>query len=151
MNMLGHLKNHEIDMLLASQAVGRIACSANGKPYIFPVTYAFDGEHIFCQTNNGTKLDLLRLHPEVCFEVDTMIDVFNWKSVVVRGHCEELTGTKEERARDFLNRRILPLLTPSMVHPNQHAERIDLDDTTRIKEHIICITIDESSGRYQQL
>lgn len=149
--MLGRLHQNDINALLSSQAVGRIGCCHKGKPYIFPVHYAFDGTHIFCQTNDGTKLDIIAHNPKVCFEVDTMIDVFNWKSVVVTGRCEVLEGSKGDNAREFLYKRVMPLLTPSLVHLHEHENSSEIDDSTRIREYILCITIDETSGRYQRL
>ncbi len=47
--MLGELNELQIDHLLLSQSVGRIACTDGKVPYIVPVTYVFDGKAIIGQ------------------------------------------------------------------------------------------------------
>ncbi|MFY7880631.1 MAG: pyridoxamine 5'-phosphate oxidase family protein, partial [Lacibacter sp.] len=86
--MLGELNESQMNNLLSSQVVGRIACADDAQPYIVPVTYTFDGTYIYGQTNEGLKLDILRKNPNVCFEVDQMNDMANWQSVVVYGTFE---------------------------------------------------------------
>jgi uncharacterized protein len=46
------------------------------------VTYAFDGKYIYGQTNEGLKLDLMRRNPFVCFEVDSILNMANWKALL---------------------------------------------------------------------
>ena len=88
--MLGQLNDTQIRNILSSQAVGRLACTDGKQPYIVPVTYTYDGKYIYGQTNEGTKLKMLRKNPKVCFEVDMMTDMRNWQSVIVYGKFEEL-------------------------------------------------------------
>ncbi|HET9746770.1 MAG TPA: hypothetical protein VFP97_13735 [Chitinophagaceae bacterium] len=42
--MLGELSDVEIEIVLASQAIGRLTCIDGNYPYVVPVTYAFDGK-----------------------------------------------------------------------------------------------------------
>ena len=81
--MLGKLNDAQINNVLASQVIGRLASSDGKLPYVVPVTYCYDGKYIYGQTNEGTKLNILRKNPNVCFEVDKMIDLWNWQSVIV--------------------------------------------------------------------
>ena len=76
--MLGTLNTHGINNLISSQALGRLACCEKDIPYIVPVTYAWDGKYIYGQTNEGTKLDILRKNPNVCFEIERMTNMANW-------------------------------------------------------------------------
>ena len=89
--MLGELSKDQIESILSSQALGRLACCVNNQPYIVPVTYAYDGKYIYGQSNEGKKLEMMRQNPKVCFEVDMMVNITNWKSVIVNGHLEELS------------------------------------------------------------
>ena len=66
--MLGELNELQIKNVLSSQALGRMACAEGELPYIIPVTYAYDGDFIYGQTNEGKKLDILRKNPNVCFK-----------------------------------------------------------------------------------
>ena len=58
--MLGELSNDQINNLLSSHVMGRLACTDGEKPYIVPITYTYDGEYIYGQTNFGKKLKMLR-------------------------------------------------------------------------------------------
>jgi len=41
--MLGVLSDEQIDQVLRSEVVGRIGCHDAGRPYVVPITYAYDG------------------------------------------------------------------------------------------------------------
>jgi uncharacterized protein len=152
--MLGNLNDHQINNILSSQVIGRLACADGYQPYIVPVTYTYDGEYIYGQTNIGTKLAILRSNPLVSFEVDRMMDMQNWESVVVSGEFEELEGEEAEKARAVLFERVFPLMTSSTVHKHEHAPTAgaaeDLDDSTRVKYVLYRIKIKSISGRFEK-
>ncbi|HRP31408.1 MAG TPA: pyridoxamine 5'-phosphate oxidase family protein [Agriterribacter sp.] len=107
--MLGELNDTEIDSILTSQVVGRLACTDGKQPYVVPVTYAYDGKFIYGQTNAGTKLKMLRKNPNVCFQIEMMTDMRNWKSVLAYGKFEELKDKEAEKAREILYNLVFPL------------------------------------------
>lgn len=148
--MIGSLSELEMKNLLTSQAVGRIACAEKEKPYIVPVTYTYDGKYIYGQSNEGTKLKILRKNPAICFEVDTMIDMRNWKSVVVFGEFEELKDEAATIARNLLFSNVFPLLTSSTIHAHEHHITGEIDDSTRIKYIMYRIKILKMTGRYEK-
>jgi nitroimidazol reductase NimA-like FMN-containing flavoprotein (pyridoxamine 5'-phosphate oxidase superfamily) len=148
--MLGQLNEIQINNILSSQVIGRIACTNGKQPYIVPVTYTYNGEYIYGQTNEGTKLDILRRNSAVCFEVDTMSDMRNWQSVVVYGDFEELKGEDAEKAHAILFDRVYPLATSSTIHTYGHEERGILDDGTRIKPVMYRIKITKITGRFEK-
>jgi uncharacterized protein len=106
--MLGELNEMQINNVLISQAIGRLACTDGKKPYITPVTYAYDGKDIIGQTNEGLKLRIMRRNPNVCFQVDIMSGMANWQRVIVSGTFYELTGKEAQQARDYLFNHVLP-------------------------------------------
>lgn len=148
--MLGELNDMQIDNILTSQVVGRLACSNGKQPYIVPVTFSYDGKYIYGQTNIGTKLRILRKNPNVCFETDVMTDMRNWKSVVVYGKFEELKNKEAEKAREILFDRVFPLATSSTIHPFGHEETGKVDDSTRIKHVMYRIKIKKATGRFEK-
>ena len=148
--MLGTLTEHEIDNLLVSQSVGRIGCTDGKKPYIIPVTYSYNGKNIIGQTREGMKLDIIRKNPNVCFEVDAMASMNNWKSVVVSGTFRELGGEEAEKAREYLFGCVLTLMTNSAVHKHEHEEVSEVDDSNRIKPVMYQIEITEKTGRFER-
>ena len=83
--MLGILSPSKIEEVLKTQLVGRIGGSWNGETYIIPISYAYDGNYIYCHTTEGKKTAIMRKNARVCFQVDEMKDMANWKSVIVQG------------------------------------------------------------------
>jgi len=148
--MLGKLNNIQIQNILTSQVLGRLACSVGGQAYIVPLTYTYDGDYIYGQSNEGLKLKILRKNPLVCFEVDMMTDMRNWQSVLVFGKFEELKDAAAEKARDFLFNRIFPLLTSSAVHTFGHEEKTKVDDSNRVKYVMYRIKIKKITGRFEK-
>ena len=110
-----------------------MACTDGKQPYIVPVTYTYDGKYIYGQTNEGTKLKMLRKNPNVCFEVDMMTDMRNWQSVIVYGKFEELKNEQAKKARDILFGRVFSLMTSSAIHAHEHEVTEKLDDSNRVK------------------
>ena len=90
--MLGNLTSHEIEQLLQSQILGRIGCHAEGKTFVVPIAFAYDGKYLYGHSKEGMKVDMMRRNPKVCFEVDKMENMANWQSVIVQGEYEELFG-----------------------------------------------------------
>jgi uncharacterized protein len=122
--MLGELTPEEIDDLLRSEAIGRIGCYAFGRPYVVPITYAYDGVAIYAHSREGLKLRMMRSHPSVCFEIDRMDGLSSWKSVIAMGTFSELEAKEAQLAMQLLRRRFAPLVpsgTPvpdGLLHPS---------------------------------
>lgn len=145
------LNKDQIDSLLLGQVMGRLACTDGKLPYIFPVNYCYDGKYIYGQTNNGSKLQIMRKHPNVCFEVDSVLDMNHWQSIIVTGTFEELDDEEIIHAREVLFNRVFQLMTNSRVHNHEHAVTSEPDDSNRIKDVIYRINIKEINGRMLSL
>lgn len=149
--MLGNLNDLQIDHLLVSQFVGRIGCTDGKKPYIVPVTYVYDGEYIIGQTKEGLKLDIMRKHPTVCFEVDSMTNMANWQSAIISGTFEELKGKEADTVRGYMFNHMWPLLTSSTIHTHQHEVSLSsVDDANRVKPIMYRIRVHEKTGRFEK-
>jgi nitroimidazol reductase NimA-like FMN-containing flavoprotein (pyridoxamine 5'-phosphate oxidase superfamily) len=75
--MYGELSTDEIDEILRSEILARIACVANGWPYIVPVTYVYDGASVYIHSAEGLKLRAMREEPRVCIEVEQIRSTTN--------------------------------------------------------------------------
>lgn len=148
--MLGELNETQMNNIISSQIVGRLACSNGKQPYIVPVTYAYDGKFIYGQTDEGMKLKILRKNPSVCFEIDMMVDLRNWQSVIIQGRFEELKERKEKEAREILFNKVYPLMTTVFPHMYGHETESEIDDTNRIKPVMYRIKIRKMSGRFEK-
>jgi nitroimidazol reductase NimA-like FMN-containing flavoprotein (pyridoxamine 5'-phosphate oxidase superfamily) len=148
--MLGQLTIEQINNILSSQVVGRLACTDGKQPYIVPVTFCYDGKYIYGQSNEGTKLKILRKNPNVCFEIDIMTDMRNWQSVIVFGKFEELKNKEAEKAREIFFDCVFPLLTSSTVHTHEHEVTTKVDDSSRVKYVMYRIKIKKVTGRFEK-
>ena len=99
--MSEELTTEQIDEFLREQVIGRIGMHADGRTYVVPIIYAWDGECIYVQTIEGRKVAMMRANPEVCFETD-VYERGSWRSVIVDGTYEELTGADAEQALEKL-------------------------------------------------
>jgi nitroimidazol reductase NimA-like FMN-containing flavoprotein (pyridoxamine 5'-phosphate oxidase superfamily) len=96
--MIDELHPDEIASVLHRHHIGRLACVADGEPYLVPLTYTYRDGVIYAHTMPGQKLDAMRAEPHVAFEVDERWEEDTWRSVVVRGVFEELTAAAEREA-----------------------------------------------------
>jgi nitroimidazol reductase NimA-like FMN-containing flavoprotein (pyridoxamine 5'-phosphate oxidase superfamily) len=90
------LDRHECIALLARNSLGRLAVvDDGGRPLVFPVNFALDGDAIVLRTDPGTKLFRAR-KGWVAFECDGIDSVYHtgW-SVVASGIAEEVCNAAE--------------------------------------------------------
>jgi hypothetical protein len=108
--MLGTLDDSDIEDLLKTERFGRIGCSSQDRAYVVPISYAYDGEAVYGHSIDGLKLKMMRENPEVCFQIDSVEAVNNWRSVIAWGRYEELTGPDAMRGLKLLMARFSSLL-----------------------------------------
>ena len=150
--MVGKLSLEEIDELLAQQIVGRIACRSDDQVYIIPISYAFDSNTIYCHGYEGKKTDMMRKNPKVCFQVDEMKDMGNWKSVLAWGDYKELTdSTERNQALKILLKRSLPIISSITTHLGETWPFSDTaeNELEKIPGIVFKISIKEKTGRYE--
>lgn len=103
MGTIFNLPPDDIETLLSTAIVGRIACCAHGdgedaRPYLVPLAYGYDGESLYAHSGPGRKLRLMRDNPLVTVEVDRAEAADRWQSVIAEGVFEELLSDRQ-RAR----------------------------------------------------
>ena len=149
--MLGELNAAQIEQLLANQVVGRIGYHLDGRTYVVPVTYAYRDGFIWGHTSEGLKVQMMRKNPRVCFEVDQMDDMANWRSVIVQGRFEELKGEDARHAMGVLMERLMPLITSASSTPTHGMDpgshRADTAGKTAVAYRIV---VDEKTGRFEK-
>ena len=101
--MLGLLTPHQIEDVLQKELIGRIGCHADLITYVVPVTYVYDEDCIYAHSAEGTKLEMMRKNPSVCFEVDHMHSMVDWQSVIAWGEYEEIINETERSTAISLN------------------------------------------------
>ncbi len=62
----------DIDGIIRACDVIRVGMSVDNEPYIVPMNFGFDGEcFYFHGAKEGRKIDMIKVNPRVCFELDT--------------------------------------------------------------------------------
>jgi nitroimidazol reductase NimA-like FMN-containing flavoprotein (pyridoxamine 5'-phosphate oxidase superfamily) len=147
--MFGTLDASQIELLLKYQIVGRIGCHAGGITYVVPISYAYDGDSVFMHTHEGMKVNIMRANPEVCFQVEEMASMANWKSVIAWGTYVEITDVRERnRALKLLTHRIFPLTVSKMVHLSGEWP-FEEHEVPYVDGIVFRIKLTEKTGRFE--
>jgi len=149
--MLGTLTSDQVDHVLRTEVVGRIGCYDGKEVYVVPVTYVYHKGCIYAHSKEGRKIKVMRKNPEVCFQVDAMDNMANWRSVIAWGKYEELNGEKSQKeGMKILIDRLMPLMTSETVrathglsHPPEVLEK-------GLKAVVYRIKIGKKSGRFEK-
>lgn len=148
--MLGQLTSSQIDQVLLRQIIGRIACCAADKLYIVPVAYAFDGKNIYAHSREGLKIKMMRKNPTVCFQVDEIDSMANWRSVIVWGRFEELKSEPQrQKAMNLLMDRIMPMPSGETSHAPEHSRPPEIVEKKK-RAIAFRIAIKEKTGRFEK-
>ncbi|MGN6341092.1 MAG: pyridoxamine 5'-phosphate oxidase family protein [Ginsengibacter sp.] len=114
--MIEILSEQEIISVVSNSVIGRLGCHADGKTYVVPISFAYDSGYIYARTFEGMKLEMMRKNPEVCFQIDDMQSMAEWKSVILWGAFEELKKKVDrEMGLKILLSRILPNVSSETV------------------------------------
>jgi nitroimidazol reductase NimA-like FMN-containing flavoprotein (pyridoxamine 5'-phosphate oxidase superfamily) len=104
----------EMRELLMSASFGHLGCAREGRLYVVPMHYAYDGKELYFFTTEGMKTQLMNGNPQVCLQVEEITDTSHWRGVMVIGRAERLTNRDEiERAMKQITERN-PSLTPAI-------------------------------------
>lgn len=142
--MLGELNKKEITQLLEEQGIGRIGCHVKGETYIVPVNYVYKDGFIYAHSGAGKKIEMMRENPNICFQVDQIADTFQWRSVILWGTYEELSGEQRQQVMQALIHRIMPLTTKPTQEPS-HAISAEFQDNLIVYR----IKVNYGSGRFE--
>ena len=150
--MLGILAPAEIEQLLASEITARIGCHAEGHTYVVPITYAYKSGNVYCHSAEGRKVRMMRKNPDVCFEVDRVEDVGNWKSVIAEGRFHELGGREALEAMDVLIARFAAFERAQERHPSYVLRASEAESSRADGRPIVLFRIQlaEKTGRFER-
>jgi nitroimidazol reductase NimA-like FMN-containing flavoprotein (pyridoxamine 5'-phosphate oxidase superfamily) len=104
----------EMKALLSRVGYGHLGCAREGRPYVVPMNYAYDGESLYLFTTEGMKTSFIEANPEVCLQVEQVEGPRDWQSVMVTGRAERITAQDERESAMQLITRTNPTLTPAL-------------------------------------
>jgi nitroimidazol reductase NimA-like FMN-containing flavoprotein (pyridoxamine 5'-phosphate oxidase superfamily) len=139
--VLGRLSRARITKVLRDGTVGRIGVSNGDHTYVVPISYVYDGDSIYGHSRLGQKIRMLRKNPSVCFGVDEIDDLANWRSVIAQGTYEELNGDLAAAAAKLIRARLGPLTTSATAGPSGATGRAHVSYRIRLRE---------TTGRYER-
>jgi uncharacterized protein len=149
--MLGQLDAVAIEEMLAKETIGRLGCHARGRTYVVPIAYVYDDGSIIAHSSEGLKLRMMRENPSVCFEIDTMDDISNWRSVVAWGRFEELQGSQADRAMAQLVARLAPIAASlESTHSPKDLTHQYRAQTQGLPTVVYRIVLLEKTGRFER-
>jgi len=149
--MLGKLEDYQIEELLNQQAVGRIGCHADNTTYIVPINYAYRDNNIYAHSAEGKKIEYMRKNPRVCFQVDQIKSITNWKSVIAWGEFHEITDRKEMVSiMQEIIQHIMPQVSEEQAHPSHGFAENESDIGTNLEIILYKISLTKKTGRFEQ-
>lgn len=148
---MGSLTHSQMEHVLQSQLVGRIACHAGEKLYVVPVSYVYHDGYIYAHSKEGLKIAIMRKNPGVCFQVDAVEDMTNWRSVIVWGTYEELHREKDQvNALRIIIDRFVPYTTSQSVRPTHGFSRAPEVIEKEKRAVVYRIKVLEMTGRFEK-
>lgn len=104
----------EVHALLRRADYGHLGCARDNRPYVMPIHYAYEDPDIYIFTTEGMKTEFIAANPEVCLQVEEVVDPTNWKSVIATGKAERLSDQDEVEHAMQLITKDNPTLTPAL-------------------------------------
>lgn len=78
--------------MLSANHAASLACVHDNRPYVVPISYAFDRTFIYSFSREGKKLAFMTENKSISLHVVEHRSETEWKSVVVDGAFEEFTA-----------------------------------------------------------
>lgn len=148
--MTGTLTAEQSEYVLRSELIGRIGCSDENGVYVVPVTYVYDNKYIYAHSREGMKVEIMRKNPRICFEVDSIENMTNWRCVVIQGEFQELEAAVDQaKAFKILKDRLMPYLLSETMRPKGFGHGPERVEKER-KPVVYRIKIDHMTGRYEK-
>ena len=150
--MIGTLSADKIEEVLSGNNIGRIGCCDGLRTYVVPVNYIYENGSVIAHSLMGTKIQMMRKNPNVCFQVDEIRNFCEWKSVIAWGKYQELNDNKERyHAMElFVQRTMRMKVSETAVLPELQPERVHPRSPGIIKPIIYRIILTEKTGRYEK-
>lgn len=138
------MTSDQIEQFLARNVVYRLACCADDRLYLIPMTYAWRDGAMYSFSHEGQKMRMMRANPEVCVEVEELRGPTSWECVVAWGTFEELQGEEAARGAKIILDRLAQL--PQSAKNEERIEKAAEEESPAL---VFRIRMHELSGRYE--
>jgi uncharacterized protein len=141
--LITEMASKECREILARTGFGRLGCSHNNQPYVVPIYFAYEPDHLYGFSTFGRKIEWMRANPRVCVEVDEIATHSSWASVIVDGRYQELPDNREYSSERHHAYKLLEKRT--LWWQTAHAAR-QLQAHEPFPPIFYCIHIDTMTG-----
>ena len=111
--------------LLKRAHLARLGYIHDGQPYIVPMLFVLDGNYLYGISTEGQKIDRMRANPRVCVEVDELVTVQQWQTVVILGQYEDLPDTEQHATSRARAHALLQSSRPAWWEPGYVKTIVD--------------------------
>jgi nitroimidazol reductase NimA-like FMN-containing flavoprotein (pyridoxamine 5'-phosphate oxidase superfamily) len=108
------MSHSAINELLTRVKYGHLGCAERNHPYVVPIHFGYDGEFVYIFTTEGRKTEIINANPEVCLQVEEVLDKQHWQSVMIVGNAEKVTDAAEREKAMASILAVNPDLTPAL-------------------------------------
>jgi len=134
-----------------SNHVGRIGFLDNQRISIIPVTYVSDGNAIYGHALEGSKVFAMRKYPSVCFQIDNIDNLSNWRSIIVWGLFEEVKSkSTQEKINNLFIDQLGPLSLGETVSTTRVMDQPPLHIQKKSNPVLYKIAISDIAGRFEK-
>ncbi|MEM2129225.1 MAG: pyridoxamine 5'-phosphate oxidase family protein [Candidatus Bathyarchaeia archaeon] len=132
------MKKDDAVKFLREAKVGRLGICQNDQSYVVPVLFAYDAETnaIYIHSSKkGKKNEMMKLNPNICFEIDEMFEVIvnkspckcdvTYRSVIVFGKASFINNPKAKV-------KALSMLLKKYVKETSNTISPEMTDRTQI-------------------
>lgn len=131
----------EIESFLQNQLLGRLAMAgSDGRPYVIPMPFCFLNGSVYLRLPmTGRKGSILKMNPQVCFEVDACSpQMDDYASVIIDGILMPVTDPDEKQlARNATTEKYLRLR--GNYRPG-HKRQTALEDLPTVRIRPTCVS-----------
>lgn len=153
--MIKDLDKKDCIELLQNNYIGRLAFISGETPYVIPITYYYYDEIDNCIISyalEGHKIDAMRENTSVSLEVDEIESVNKWKSVLILGAFEELSGIDAKNLLHEFSQGVKNLINLDQEEKDvqfihEFSAKLGAEDSSPI---VYRINIQEITGKFRE-
>ena len=98
-----------LDQIIQASEICHLACCLDGKPYLIPLSFGYDGEYLFFHTSQkGKKITAFNQDPRISLNFVTGVKLdssgdqacswdFHYQSAIIDGDIEEITNFETKK------------------------------------------------------
>lgn len=144
-----NLEKPECIQLLKTNYISHLAYIYKDRPFVTPISYYYDeiNNTIIGYSGEGHKIKALRIYDQASIEVANIESMNHWKSVLVQGTYEELSGSHSKSQLHIFSNGIKKVIKKNENRNLQNLSEFSGKIYNNDIPIIFLIKIEEISGK----